>query len=166
MIGYLAIGVLLVVLLHFMLERLARTDRTKLARIGKWLLIGGVVAGIFLLFRMGLVHFASLLSGLIVIGTVLRRLYPLFPIFRWLYQRRQEKRAGQGQEGGQAGARQATGQMTREEAAQILGVPANASKKEIKEAYHRLMQKIHPDHGGSPYLASQLNQARDVLLGK
>lgn len=55
--------------------------------------------------------------------------------------------------------------MSREEALQILGLSEAAAPEEIKEAYRRLMLKLHPDHGGSGYLAAKLNQAKDTLLG-
>lgn len=54
--------------------------------------------------------------------------------------------------------------MTKEEAMEILGIQENASKEEIKAAYHNLMKKNHPDAGGSKYIASKLNQAKDILL--
>ena len=54
--------------------------------------------------------------------------------------------------------------MTVEEAYAILGLAAGATADEIKEAHRRLMVKLHPDHGGSDYLASQINRARDTLL--
>jgi hypothetical protein len=62
-------------------------------------------------------------------------------------------------------SRRASAAMTREEALQVLGLAPEASDAEIREAYHSLMQKLHPDHGGSDYLAAKVNQAREVLIG-
>lgn len=55
-------------------------------------------------------------------------------------------------------------QMTRAEAALILGVEETASEIEIQKAYKQLMLKLHPDAGGNGYLAGKLNEARDCLL--
>src|SRR5215472_6894352 len=66
--------------------------------------------------------------------------------------------------GGTAGAKPGGGDVTVEEAYAILGLSPGADAEAIKEAHRRLMVKLHPDHGGSDYLATKINRARDVLL--
>ena len=70
---------------------------------------------------------------------------------------------GSGSPGG-GGTRSASGDVSVEEAYAILGVKPGATPDQIKEAHRRLMVKLHPDHGGSDYLATKINRARDVLL--
>ncbi|MCW8915846.1 MAG: DnaJ domain-containing protein [Magnetovibrio sp.] len=57
-----------------------------------------------------------------------------------------------------------SGNMSRKEALKILGLGEGARPDEIKAAHRRLMSNLHPDKGGSDYLAQQINRAKDVLL--
>ena len=56
--------------------------------------------------------------------------------------------------------------LTAQEALDILGLKQDASEADIKLAHRRIIQKLHPDRGGSTFLASQVNDAKDLLLKK
>ncbi|HXF87713.1 MAG TPA: DnaJ domain-containing protein [Xanthobacteraceae bacterium] len=75
---------------------------------------------------------------------------------RWREHAQGNADAGKGAFGG--------GKMSEEEAYQILGLQPGASAEDIARAHRSLMKKLHPDQGGSTYLAARVNEAKEVLL--
>lgn len=99
-----------------------------------WLIAAGAAVFPFLRRGLGLLRFAPL------IGSLIRRL---------------------GLGGAAAGA---GGAMSRERALEILDLSGHPDPDEIRAAHRRLIQRLHPDRGGSKYLAQQLNEAKQCLL--
>lgn len=77
---------------------------------------------------------------------------------------REAMQGGGGRAGAGASPRSSAAEMTVEEAYAVLGLAPGADEEAIRAAHRRLMMQLHPDHGGTDYLATQINRARDVLL--
>lgn len=125
-----------------------------------WLLAAAAIAVAILAFAKGNV-IAGALASLVALfsrALPLLRFAPLVKTFM-------DKQAGSspGQSGSKASVIQ---NMDKAQAADILGVDIDASKDDIIAAHKRLMQKVHPDKGGSDALAIQINEAKKVLLGE
>jgi hypothetical protein len=103
----------------------------------------------FWAFRSGL----PWLVGLIVLAFLVARSGPFQKAFR-------DKVSGN------ARSRTESARMTAERAREILGVSESASQREINDRYRELMRRVHPDQGGSSALATELNEAKRVLLGR
>lgn len=124
-----------------------------MSKVTKWLIIFIILVVIAVLFRMGASIPAGVLSFVLFLAAFIER------IMRINYMR---KMYG-GYDGG-SGQGSSSGNMTKDEALEILELDKNASDDDIKKAYKKLIAKVHPDTGGSKYLTAKLNEARDVLL--
>ena len=76
-----------------------------------------------------------------------------------VYQLNQSLAAGSG-----SGGFEAT--MSRREAASVLGIRESSTKQQIKEAHRKIMMLNHPDRGGSPFIATKINEASETLSGQ
>jgi DnaJ domain len=157
---------LLIFVAFYALRAFKKASPAKVARISRILLYSTL--------GLGLVFFAATgrLNGLFAIIGVLaafaaRMLPQLVRYAPYLHRLWQEfsfaKQQSSQQQGGRNTPKSA---MTVEEAYEVLGLKAGSTEQEIIAAHRKLMQKIHPDRGGSDYLASKINMAKKILLKK
>jgi hypothetical protein len=121
---------------------------------------GQIVAGPFAgrsLDEFDLPQLTAMISGFDVESVALLESYldRRFPAWR---------QDAQGNAAGGHSRTTANGKMTEEEAYQILGLQPGAGRDDIGRAHRALMKKLHPDQGGSTYLAARVNEAKDTLL--
>ncbi|OGT21930.1 MAG: hypothetical protein A2V90_05455 [Gammaproteobacteria bacterium RBG_16_57_12] len=139
------------VALYLLIRLFLRTPPEKLARLLRQLPL--IAAGLLLVVLATIKKLPWLFA---IIGAAL----PI--VQRWLILRRVGK---EDKTGATHSPPPPKASMTRDEAYAILGLQPGASEAEIIQAHRQLIQKLHPDRGGSDLLASQINQAKDILLG-
>jgi predicted tellurium resistance membrane protein TerC len=160
--AWLVFGVCTAIGLMLLMRWLSLTPANQAKRTLAWTIAGIIVmAAIFLALTGRLAWAGAAISALIPWAMRVMRLHAFW---------REAKQAfgGQQQPNGkqQSPPRPGQNRMSVDEAYAVLGLKPGASKDEIQTAYKRLMQKVHPDAGGTTALAAQINEARDVLLGK
>lgn len=154
---WLALGALTLFLFLGGLRAFERASVTTIKSLLAWIAALGGISLALLLILSGRGGIA--LGALTLFGPLI---YQRWQIYRTgLGHQQRQQSAGSGQ----APPRRQAGAMTREEAYQVLGLRPGASADEIRAAHHRLMRTAHPDSGGSDWIATRINLARDVLLG-
>ena len=147
----LGLGVLVAAVM--LLKWYAGTDVRNIKRLLAWTGIGLLALAVVFLALTGRMGAAlAALTGLMVWAARIVNLIHMGRQFGGVFGRGKEKAAPN------------ASAMTEEEALRILGLAAGATEAEIKAAHRRLIEQIHPDHGGSDYLAAKVNIAKDFLL--
>lgn len=127
-------------------------------RLLLWTAVSSAIAILFILAATGKLNWiTAAIGGLIAMIPRLLPLLKYLPLYSRFRQHSQ-------QQGRQRAASDNT-LMNREKAYEVLGLKPGATREEIIAAHKRMMNKIHPDKGGSDYLAAEINRAKDVLLG-
>jgi DnaJ family protein C protein 19 len=150
---WLLLGTAILTLLLVGLRAFERASAAAIYTLLKWIAAFAGIALTVLLILSGRVPQA--LGGLVLVGPLLWR--------RWLQYG--SWFTGTASTSRPPPPRQQGSSMTRAEAYEVLGLKPGAAETEIHAAHRRLMRMAHPDTGGSDWLASRINQARDILLG-
>jgi len=153
-------GLLLIALIFWTMPPLSASARRQ---IGRWSIRISIAVVLLVLLRLGLPWLAVIGTALVaVLRFAMPLLIRLLPL--WLLRRANAGNAGMpGSSGAGPGFRKSP-DMTRAHALEVLDLAEGATRDEILKAYKDLIKKVHPDRGGSSYLAAEVNRARDVLL--
>jgi len=116
-------------------------------------MVGGIVTGASIFLALRVQQFWIAIFGLVWL-LVQKRVLKGFGM----------PKPGENESGRARNAGVSPTRMTREEALSVLGLSDGVTREEILAAYRSLITRMHPDRGGSSYLAAKINQAKDVLL--
>ncbi|MBB6522210.1 hypothetical protein [Pseudoteredinibacter isoporae] len=141
----------LIFLAWYLRNRFINTPKPERKRLVTSWLLWATVAAVVAMALTGRLHW---IGGLLALSVPFLRQFGL-----WFMQRKLNQMD-------QSQPQEATpeSQIDRQQALQILNLTDNPSREDIIQAHRKMMQKNHPDQGGSDYLAAMLNQAKDLLL--
>ena len=142
-------------------HKISKTSGEERKKLVLWSVIGGVLAILAILAITGHLNvITAAIAGMVALLPRAVHLVKYLPFISRLYE---QKKAGQQQ--AQTPPPRGKQAMSREEAMEILGLKPGYKDEDVVLAHRRMMQKVHPDRGGSDYLAAQINKAKDTLLG-
>lgn len=142
-------------------HKISKTSGEERKKLILWSIIGSIVVALGLLAITGHLNvITAAIAALIALLPRAMQFLKYLPFISRLYQQRK-----QGPQQAQTPPPRGKKTMSIDEAMEVLGLKPGYTKEEVVKAHRRMMQKVHPDRGGSDYLAAQINQAKDTLLG-
>ena len=146
-------------------QKIKKTHGDERKKLIFWSIIGVVVAILGILAVTGHLNIiTAAIAGLVALLPRAMSLLKYLPFLSRLLGQ-QDPQNSQQANGGQQQSPRGKKTMSKAQAMDILGLKADYSEDDVKQAHRRMMLKNHPDRGGSDYLAAQINTAKDVLLG-
>ena len=156
---------LLIIIAFFGLRAFLKASPTVLAKYARVLFLSIICLVLLYLTATGRLNWLFALVG-VVIASLLRLMPALLHYAPHIRRFWQEFSGSKQNASHRQSNSSAKGKMSVEEAYEVLGLKPGASEQEIIAAHRKLMQKIHPDRGGSDYLAAKINLAKKILLKK
>lgn len=156
---------ILIGIVWYTLQYFKTVPPKKLAQFSRNFFLMAITFAVVFLALTGRLNWLFALIG-VAVAFVLRMLPVFMRYAPYLHRLWHEYTATKQQSSAHGNTGRAKNDMSVQEAYEVLGLKPGASEQEIVAAHRKLMQKIHPDRGGSDYLAAKINRAKQILLKK